>query len=127
MEETRLWEPEHPYYCNEGCYHANGYHHAYASWADFMEATGNSDPDLNLLFRWDWKRALDENEDPIDAPGSTLSVFFVAQRKGYTFSAEVVVTPEDEPTVRAWLVGRWQTMLAIWAPISLVASGGAGE
>ena len=53
-----LWEIKHPYYCNEGNYFAReSCCTEYGSWADFMEEGGDSDFDMNLVFRWDWRGA----------------------------------------------------------------------
>lgn len=116
MDERKLWEADHPYYCNEGCFHAPGYHTRYACWADFMEGLGTSDVDMNLVFRWDWRRDDDDRAQGAP-PEPVLYVFFVAQRKGFTFSAEVAVTPKDEPAVRAWLAGRKEHLLKLWEPL----------
>jgi hypothetical protein len=56
-----LWEVGHPYYCNEGNFYERGMHEVYDSWANFIADWGDTDPDMNLVFRWDWKRA-----DPAD-------------------------------------------------------------
>lgn len=120
---THLWEVDHPYYCNEGNFYERGMHEVYGSWADFIADWGATDPDLNLVFRWDWKRA-----DPADyeeggeLPPDTLNVYWVLQRKAILRSTECIVTEADEPAVREWLAKRAETVAAIWQPIAL---GGA--
>jgi hypothetical protein len=120
-----LREANHPYYCTEGNYYVGGDKrhevlYTYDSWADFYEAWGDSDEDMNLVFRWDWNVP-----DPSDyaegevMPSESLSVFWVQQRKARLLSTECDITPEDEPAVREWLAKRAKTMAAIWAPISL--------
>lgn len=117
---THLWEAKHPYYCNEGNFFANGYYTRHDSWAEFYECMGDSDVDLNLLFRWDWKRyEADESGPAYEA----FQAFFIGQRKGLFFSHECKVTPEDEPAVRAWLLTRLPTLLALWAPLVEVPRG----
>ncbi|MGT2461129.1 hypothetical protein [Sinomonas atrocyanea] len=134
-----LWEHDHPYYCEPGSFFKAGQHHRFASWADFAtpfsftldqdgRITGSAgtalysgDLDQNLLFRWDWKAwHLDPDRDPdAYADGEerhVLMLFFMLQRKGANCSAEVAVTAEDEPAVRAWLAGRVQTVRDMWAP-----------
>jgi hypothetical protein len=62
MTERHLWEVDHPYYCTEGNYYSNGCHSTYDSWADFVEEANGWDLDMNLLFRWDWRK-------PEEGPG----------------------------------------------------------
>lgn len=53
-----LWEVEHAYYCHEGNYYAtdNPPMRHFDSFAAYLDEEGSLDPDLNLLFRWDWRR-----------------------------------------------------------------------
>ncbi|MDF2915975.1 MAG: hypothetical protein K0S70_192 [Microbacterium sp.] len=119
---THLWESDHPYYCAEGNFYATGHHATFDSWEEFTE-DGNllydGDPDLNLLFRWDWNAwHLEHPEDyPNGAESHVLSLFYVMQRKAFTSSVEVLVTPDDEEQVRVWLAERARTTLSIWHPI----------
>lgn len=119
--EARLWEIDHPYYCTEGNYYKNGNHLTYDSWADFIAEWGSLDPDLNLVFRWDWKRADPDDYEPDDditrVPEDRLLVFWVLQRKAILRSTECTVTEADEPAVREWLTKRARTVAAIWEPI----------
>lgn len=126
---THLWDALHPYYCNEGNYYVGGdrysdVHTEYASWAEFVGEWGDTDPDMNLVFRWDWKRDdgeyLEEGEEP---EPDKLWVYWVLQRKAILRSTECIVTEADEPAVRQWLAERAKTIAAIWSPIEL--AGGA--
>jgi hypothetical protein len=122
MTTPRLWEVDHPYYCTEGNYYArpaDGLHTEYASWAEFIADWGNTDPDMNLVFRWDWKRADPQDYEPYgeEVPADTLQVFWVLQRKAILRSTECTVTEADEPAVRAWLAERATTIRAIWEPL----------
>ena len=135
--ETKLHDADHPYYCEEGNYRASSRLNPevlvpYASWAAFRDEGGyhSSDPDLNLLFRWDWERS-----DPVDyeteeqVPGDRLLLFFVLQRKADLRTVVIEnITEADEPEIRAWLAKRAETITAIWAPIDLgtAAAGSAG-
>lgn len=101
------------------------------------------DNDLNFLYRWDWKKADVENylfnysetilkeigatEEEIeesrkefeeDLKTDKLLLFFMAQRKSYNLSAEVIVKEEDEPVVREWLNKKWNYMKNLWMPVS---------
>lgn len=127
-EPTHLWEHDHPYYCSDGCYYVSGtqwhdVHATWESWSDFFEDWGDVDPDYNLLFRWDWKRAnpadyeYELEEDPeFELPGDTLCLFFYMQRKAKPFSHEIKVNEADEPAVREWLSAKAQHMRSLWAP-----------
>lgn len=90
----RLWEIEHPYYCEQGNYYARDETiQKYGSWADFIASEGDADMDLNLVFRWDWKRAEGASAQRAEADeyyrAETLELFFMGQRKGLYRSAEV--------------------------------------
>lgn len=122
-EQKHLWEYDHPYYCNEGNYFASGYdyhrvHTDHDSWQSFVEdGFFDSDPELNLLFRWDWiARHL---EDPEEYPDEShqLKLYFILQRKANLHSNHVTVTAADEPAIRAWLVERATSVSAIWEPL----------
>jgi hypothetical protein len=121
-DTKHLWEYGHPYYCNEGNYLARPLEHPdcwqeYDSWREFLDEWGDSDPDLNLVFRWDWHAR--HLEYPEDYPEEThvLKLFLMLQRKAFNKSVEVAVTAADEPAVRDWLQGRAKTMAAIWEPL----------
>jgi hypothetical protein len=121
---THLWEANHPYYCNEGNYYARDMHETYDSWDDFIADWGDADADMNLVFRWDWKRADPDDYEPDDdgvvrVPEDTLNVYWVLQRKAILRSTECVVTEADEPAVREWLSKRAKTITAIWEPVNL--------
>ena len=143
MTEKHLWEYDHPYYCAEGNYFRGGHHERFDSWEHFAQPTSGKfmeegnllydfDADLNFLWRWDWQMA--DQEDYFDAEGEpyhedggqaweeasatdTLMLFFMAQRKGRNFSAQVTVTEADEHAVREWLQGRAERMRMIWEPL----------
>lgn len=113
-----LWEYDHPYYCNEGNFFQHGLHERYESWDDFHAEWGDADPDLNLVFRWDWKRADPDDYEPgADLPPDKLLVHWVLQRKAILRSTECVVTEADEPAALAWLTERAITLRAIWDPV----------
>jgi hypothetical protein len=125
MTAPHLWEVDHPYYATEGNYRCPGtrwdeVHFEFDTWQEFYEEWGDSDPDMNLVYRWDWKvydPADYSPEDDEEVPAPELLVFFVMQRKADHRSAAVKIREEDEPAVRAWLTERARTIAAIWAPI----------
>lgn len=127
--EKHLWEYDHPYYATPGCYYVGGHkwdevHAEWDSWAEFHEAWGNNDADLNLLYRWDWDRpdaddyVFEIEDDPsFEVPGDALRLFFMLQRKARPFSHDIAVSESDEPAVRAYLEERSKTIRAIWEPM----------
>lgn len=124
-EQKHLWEYDHPYYCNEGNYLASPVRDAsldcwekHDSWQSFFEDWGDSDPDLNLIFRWDWHaHHLEYPEDYPDGEKHELQLFLLLQRKAFNKSISVSLTPDDEPAVRKWLQERAKTIAAIWEPM----------
>jgi hypothetical protein len=119
-QTQHLWEIDHPYYCEPGNFFKNGQHTNFDSWQQFVDETlfATGDPDLNLLFRWDWHKP---GHHDWDGPEQLL-LFFVLQRKSFNCSVQIAVTEADEPAVRAWLAERAKTITAIWAPITLPES-----
>jgi hypothetical protein len=129
-----LWEIDHPYYCSESNYFSNDYRTVYASWQGFLEAEGDNDLDMNLLFRWDWTAKEYFDDDTLAARQEyasrfgdrdhawTLSLFWMLQRKGIFRVTEMDVCKADEPEVRQWLGVRADHLGLLWQPISL---GGA--
>lgn len=114
----RLWEIDHPYYCNQGNYYSNeSVCQEYESWADFLVEEGDSDLDMNLLFRWDWRKA-DPEEKEWGNPEDQLLLFWMGQRKGLYRYTLITVKDEDEPAVREWLAKRWAHLRRLWTGIS---------
>lgn len=130
VEARKLWEADHPYYATEGSYSLAGEHQEYPDWPNFFQHMGDSDPDMNLVYRFDWrgpsakaakKERGDEtygDEDDWGYATDTMLIYFMGQRKARCWSAEFPVTREEEPAVRAWLADRFKTIMAIWEPIS---------
>lgn len=119
-EPMRLWQANHPYYCSDTNFRTLDNTGEWASWQEFHEGWGQSDEDMNLVFRWDWKKADPDDYDPDEeVPGDKLYVFIMLQRKGDFWAHIIDITDDDEPAVREWLTGRARTITAIWAPISL--------
>lgn len=115
---VHLWEIEHPYYCETSrwCEHQGS--NQFESWAEFTETTFfDGDRNQNLLIRWDWN--VREDYDCTNGGQSVheLLLFFVLQRKPIFASNTVIVTPEDEPAVSAWLTECAAALVATWAPL----------
>lgn len=119
-----LWEVDHPYYAIRGNYFGSRaeFHTDFDSWEDFIEEYGNSDHDMNLIYRWDWKTTDPETDESTytgddNAPVETLEVFFIGQRKAKCWSAAVKVCRNDEQKVREFLLPRLQTLMKMWEPL----------
>lgn len=117
VQAERLWEADHPYYCNEGNFYSNDCHEDYDSWGSFVSQCGDSDPDMNLVIRWDWRDGEYEQPDPDHKGVEYLYLYFVLQRKAILRSCKVAVLREEEPAIREWLTERRKTIDAIWEPV----------
>ncbi|MDB5618395.1 MAG: hypothetical protein JWQ24_2633 [Tardiphaga sp.] len=87
------------------------------SWPDFIEDQGESDFDMNLVFRWDWRKA-DPDGEKWGNETDELQIFFMGQRKGLYRWVEIEVTDSDEPAVKAWLEKRWCYLQLLWEGIA---------
>jgi hypothetical protein len=119
VADKHLWEIEHPYYCNEGNYFASPdkVSDHYDSWADFIAEYGDADFSMNLLFRWDWRKA-DPEEERHGNPKDELLIFWMGQRKGLYRWTTIDITDADEPAVREFLAPRWTHLQKLWEGIS---------
>jgi hypothetical protein len=103
-----LWEVDHDYYCNRSNFFSNECEQAFDSWELFLEAEGDAEFNSNLLFRWDW-----------DPKAKTLTLFWMGQRKGLFRSTLIRgMHPDEEQSVREWLIKRWAHLHKLWSPIS---------
>lgn len=125
-DKTHLWEVEHEYYCNEGNYYASGRDQPtsrYRTFSAFLEAEGNSDFDMNLLFRWDWRESEDwghgsEFNGDENYRNGVLLLFWMGQRKGLYRWTEIEVCRADEPAVIEFLQPRLDYLAGLWQPLS---------
>jgi hypothetical protein len=162
-EDKKLWEVDHPYYCETTNYyvgrlpswesprvpplsteearewrrdHIPGDHVELSGWAEFTTPVedipgkpqfgkfcwADSDPDYNLLFRWDWfVPDPDDYEDGEELPGEHLDLFWMLQRKGRFMVVSFPVRRDEEPEIREWLAGRFAHLLKLWTPFSPAA------
>ena len=107
-----LWEVKHPYYSADSNFYAPGMEHE--TWADFIDAEGDSDFDMNLLFRFDWIKADADNEQD----GDKLFLFWMGQRKGLYRWSVIDIKDADEDAVRAWLKPRFDHLKKLWEPLT---------
>ena len=119
---AHLWDVEHPYYCETSRWREHQGGNRFGSWAEFTETTFfDGDRDQNLLIRWDWQIREDYDLTNGGQPVHELLLFFVLQRKPIFATNTVIVTPEDEPAVRAWLTECAAALVATWEPFLAVA------
>jgi hypothetical protein len=128
LPDKHLWECDHPYYGPEGNRYRSpmdNHHQLFESWEYFKleDSWYDSDLDMNLLYRWDWKR-YSEDQDFIDDAAAlgeqasdVLQLFYVQQRRSDMYSMAIKVTDDDEPDIRAWLVDRAEHMKELWSPL----------
>jgi len=126
METKHLWEVKHPYYCNQGNYHAReSVETEYRSFSDFMDEMGDADKDYNLVFRWDWKEENDGLESTFNGDvnyrNGKLFVFFMQQRRGNYVYSVIDVCRADEPAVIAYLQPYAEYMRELWQPLTFGA------
>jgi len=121
----RLWEIEHPYYCSESNYYAPGNdqpYQSYKSWGEFDQEYRDSDLDMNLVFRWDWREGeeweLPEFNGDVNYRNGKLLIFFMGQRKGLYRWVDIEVCRADEPSVIEFLSVRWDHLKLMWEPFS---------
>lgn len=119
----RLWEIEHPYYCAQSNYLAPGDdqpEERFSSWKEFIEDRGNENPDMNLIFRFDWYEGaqydLPEYDGDDKAKVGQLILYYILQRKGHYGWVVVDVCRNDEPAIVAWLLPRYQKIAELWKP-----------
>ena len=114
-----LWEYEHPYYCHDNNYFSNKCSRTFNSWKEFLAEEGESDLNMNLVFRFDCKPVTDDNGDylPVDTNGFILSLFIIGQRKGLFRTVAVKAKCEDEQSIIAYLKPRLAKLKSLWKPL----------
>lgn len=117
-----LWETKHPYYCNDANYFTDSRNDhgvtRHESWAAYLEefALSSTDLDLNLVFRWDWKRPEEDGYGEF-APDDALHLYHMQQRRGAFWVHIVRVTETDEDSVREYLSAYAEHMRLLWSPL----------
>lgn len=129
----KLWEIDHPYYCEESGYYYNtngangvtgwGAAMEYDGFDDFIDEWEDCDLDMNFIFRWDWLKCVTpeeiDNYSDDDEPIHRLTLFYMMQRKG----CKKVITingmkDSDEKRVIEFLEPRWEYMKSMWEGLS---------
>lgn len=112
----KLYEVKHSYYCTEHNYRVPGIRSydvvfEFDDWEAFRESSWfYSDPDYNLLFRFDWK-------DQVLGKGE-LYLYWILQRKG-DFNCCIIRNMEikNEIEVREFLQKRFDHLKKLWEPL----------
>lgn len=117
-----LWDVKHRYYCNLGNYFSNDCGYKYKSWAAFIKAEGDSDFDMNLLFRWDWIEQDGESGEPnfngdVYYRNGEFRIFWIGQRKGLYRYTTIEVCRADEEEVIKFLRPRFKHLKSLWEPL----------
>lgn len=99
----KLWDHEHPYYMNEGCFYESGNLRYYKSWKEFIYDWGKNDIDYNRVHRWDFNEKRTE-----------ISFYYVMQRKAYTYSCHVKITEKDHDAIREFLKPHAELNKKLW-------------
>lgn len=107
-EQKHLWEYEHEYYSNDGNYFSNDCFTEFESFQDFLDEWDDADIDMNLIFRWDWKK---------DETGDYLHIYRIGQRKGIYSGQIIKVTDSDEAVVKQYLGKYKPTIISFWEGI----------
>lgn len=129
-EPVHLWEGYHPYYCGGETWGT------LTSWDQFIEEYGESDPDHNLVIRWDWLTGaeaseyldMEKDEDDQSHPDLTrdaLMIGFALPRKDRLGRVVIRVTRHDEPRIRAWLEEKLAHFMKHWVPLGPAGGGKA--
>ena len=111
---------EHDYYCSDSAYHNLGFQTDYKKFKDFYDEMGNSDDDMNLVFRFDIKTR-DENEIEGETSKYFMEIFMVHQRKGrfVPFFIENVYETDFE-LMKEYLQRKYHKIQQIWSPFSVL-------
>ena len=93
----------------------------FENWKEYkqevLESPHKFDINLNLCFRFDLEKKLDENEEETDE--YELYLFFMKQRLGlYTPIIINYVTEEDIPEIEGFLKQHWEYLKGLWKEFS---------
>jgi len=109
---------KHDYYCSDNSYFSLGFDTNYKTFNDFLSEMGESDDDMNLVFRFDIK---ERDIEEIDENTSKyyMEVFMVHQRKGrfVPFFIENIYESDFE-AIKIYLEKKYLKMQKIWSPFS---------
>ena len=109
---------EHDYYCSDSSWFNLGFDTNYKTFKDFHAEMGESDDDMNLVFRFDIKQR-DSDETQSEIPSYYMEIFMVHQRKGrfVPFFIENVFEEDFELLIN-YLQKKYAKIQQIWSPFS---------
>lgn len=107
---------KHDYYCSDSSWFSLGFDTQYKTFKDFYEEMGESDDDMNLVFRFDIK---EREENEITESKYYMEIFMVHQRKGrfVPFFIENVYE-EDFEKLNQYLDRKYNKIQQLWKPFS---------
>ena len=106
----------HPYYCSDSNYYSTKPGDTFETATDFLDNWENCDIDMNLVFRWDVKPNLDDDENPLGT--YYAEVFIMQQRKGIFYPIYIRSISDDEVDRFVIYLKKHQEVLsAIWKPL----------
>ena len=118
MSELKKLAVEHPYYCSESNYYRNEASTRWETMTELLDDMGESDVDMNLVFRWDIKPKRDYETDELTG-GYYAEIFIIHQRKGIFHPCHIKsVTEADIPKLKEYLLKSWGTLNELWEPLS---------
>ncbi|ALP47558.1 hypothetical protein phiST2_0054 [Vibrio phage phi-ST2] len=108
---------DHPYYCADCNYYSNESGGVLETMTEFLDEFEGADIDMNLVFRWDVKPNLsEEDETPLDT--YYAEIFMMHQRKGIFAPFFIRSITEDEvPRFVEYLKEHHQTLQQLWQPL----------
>ena len=108
----------HPYYCSSSNYYSNEPKQYYETITDFLDDFEDADIDMNLCFRWDVRKEVDEETG---GPTGLYSaeVFLMLQRKGI-FKPCMIGSFKQEEVERfvKYLEKHHEVLKQMWAPFN---------
>jgi hypothetical protein len=108
----------HPYYCHGNNYYSNDAAQEWDTWKSFHEEYADSDMNMNLAFRWDVIKIMEEDCEEIgNTTGYCMKIFMMGQRKGIFIPHFICnVSEEDVSEIISFLQPRLDLLKKMWLP-----------
>lgn len=116
-ELEKLAMAKHPYYCSSTNYNAGGGGGMkFDTMEDFLDEFEDAEIDYNMVFRWDVKKQIDDEDNELD--GYCAEVFIMLQRKGIFLPCMITNIREDDvPRFKTYLGKHFEQIKELWRPI----------
>ncbi len=109
---------DHPYYCSDSNYYSNDAGMVYDTMKEFLDEFEDADVDMNLVFRWDVKPDLSDEDYETPLGTYYAEIFMMHQRKGIFSPFHIrSITEEDVPRFVEYLKVHQQTLQELWKPL----------